>query len=272
MAWSFIRIRARRRPRRGGQAGRAGSSSSPSPLSPWPRGIAGVFIGRATNATGTDTPALASWQALPTAPITGRDSPVAVWTGKEMLVYGGMTAKAVRAGPCDRCASDGGAYNPATRSWRKIAPSPPGVFGGGGAAVWTGHQLVVWASHSPDGPVGAAVYDPSTDTWRTLPAGPLGRREGNGLAWTGKELIVGGVLGDTLAKPVAAALDPRTGSWRLLPALNRINGLYPPGAGTAWDGHEVFILSSICVGQPTTSCSRRSSPTTRRPTRCARST
>ena len=218
-------------------------------------GIAGVFIGRATTG-GAETAALASWTALPTAPIAGRDSPVSVWTGKELLVYGGMTAKPVRAGPCDRSASDGAAYDPASGTWRAIAPSPAGVCGGSGSAVWTGHELVVWASHSPDGPVGAAAYDPSTDTWRTLPAGPLGRRESYGLAWTGEELIVvGGNRGDALAEPVAAALDPRTGSWRLLPALNRLDGLYPPGPGTIWDGREVFILSSICAGQPASSCS-----------------
>jgi hypothetical protein len=207
-------------------------------------GAVGVFIGRATKA-GTETTPLASWQPVPKAPIAGRDSPYAVWTGKEMLVWGGTTVNAVRTGPCDRCASDGAAYNPATRSWRTIAPSPPGVWGGG--AVWTGRELVAWASHSPDGPVGAAVYDLSTDSWRRLPAGPLGWREGYGLAWTGEELIViSGSLGDTLAKPVAAALDPRTGAWRLLPALNRIVGLYPP-SGVAWDGRDVFVLSAICV-------------------------
>lgn len=217
-------------------------------------GIAGVFIGRATNG-GTTMTAQASWKALPAAPIAGRDSPLAVWTGKEMLVWGGATASlSAQPAGCRQCMSDGAAYNPATRTWHTIASSPPGVFYGGG--TWTGQKLVVWASHSPDGPVGAAVYDPSTDTWRSLPAGPLGRREGYGLAWTGKELVVvGGSLGDTLAQPVAAALDPRTGSWRLLPALNRVDGLYPPGAGTAWDGHEIFVLSSICTGQPAAKCS-----------------
>jgi hypothetical protein len=118
---------------------------------------------------------------------------------------------------------------------------------GGAAVVWTGDEMVVWASNSPDGPVGAAVYDPSTDSWRRLPAGPLGKREGFSSAWTGKELIVvGGSLGDTLAKPVAAALDPQAGSWRLLPALNRVTGLMP-SPGVVWDGHEVFVMGSVCA-------------------------
>ena len=213
--------------------------------------VAGVFIGRATK-TGKEVAPWPSWQSLPNAPIAGRISPGVVWTGEEMIVWGGV----VRSGKV-REASDGAAYKPATRTWRPIAPSPSGVQGDGGAGVvWTGDAMVVWASNSPDGPAGAAVYSPPTDSWRRLPAGPLGRREGYSSVWTGKELIVlGGSLGDTLAKPVAAALDPGTGSWRLLPSLNRVTGLMP-APGLVWDGREAFVMGSICTGHvPATSCS-----------------
>ena len=201
--------------------------------------VIGLLIGRATK--GGEETSAAAWQSLPAAPIVGRLGPSAVWTGTEMIVWGGY-ARSEDVGQ----ASAGAAYNPATRIWRTIAPSPPGVQGGA-AVVWTGDEMVVWASNSPDGPVGTAVYDPSTDSWRRLPVGPLGRREGYSSAWTGKELIVvGGSLGDTLAEPVAAALDPRTGSWRLLPALNRITGLMP-SPGVVWDGHDVFVMGSVCA-------------------------
>jgi len=200
--------------------------------------VAGVFIGRATK---SGEEARASWQALPAAPIVGRLGPSAVWTGTEMIVWGGY-ARSENVGQ----ATDGAAYNPATGAWRTIAPSPSGVQGGA-AVAWTSDEMVVWASNSPDGPVGTAVYDPATDSWRRLPAGPLGKRESFSSVWTGKELIVvGGNLGDTLAQPVAAAIDPETGAWRLLPALNRLTGLIP-SPGVAWDGHEVFVLGSVCA-------------------------
>ena len=217
-------------------------------------GLVGVFIGRATKGDRELSPTLA-WQALPDAPITGRLGASAVWTGSEMIVWGGTA----RSGTIERGA-EGALYDPATRIWHTIAASPLGLEGGAGAGVaWTGHEMVVWASNSPDGPVGATAYDPSKDSWRRLPAGPLGRREGYSSAWTGKELIiVGGSLGDTLAKPVAAALDPKTGSWRLLPALDRITGLMP-SPGVTWAGHEVFVMGSACAphvpGAVTTSCS-----------------
>ena len=146
--------------------------------------VAGVLVGRATKAGEETRPA--SWQLLPEAPVAGRLGPGAIWTGTEMIVWGG-TAREGQAGP----SADGAAYIPRTRTWRTIAPSPPGVEGGA-AVVWTGDEMVVWASNSPDGPVGAAVYDPTDDSWRRLPAGPLGRREGYSSVWTGKELILVG--------------------------------------------------------------------------------
>ena len=84
-----------------------------------------------------------SWRPLPTAPILGRLGASAVWTGREMIVWGGVTRGG--AFPYGAPRSDGAAYTPATRTWRKIANSPSGVLGDGGpaaagpaAAWWSG--------------------------------------------------------------------------------------------------------------------------------------
>ncbi|MGZ4305226.1 MAG: hypothetical protein ACXVEW_06405 [Solirubrobacteraceae bacterium] len=162
-----------------------------------------------------------------------------VWTGREMIVWGGVTRSA-RGQAAPR--SDGAAYNPATRKWRRIASAPSGVVGGGGpAAAWTGRQMVVWASNSPDGPTGGGLYDPRSNTWRRLAKGPLGVREQYASVWTGSELLIfGGHGGDTFATPTAAALDPRTGAWRRLKALDSIIGLGTVN-GALWNGREAFV-------------------------------
>jgi hypothetical protein len=184
-----------------------------------------------------------SWKPLPKAPIAGRIGEGVVWTGKEMIVWGGVT----RTGAV-RPASDGAAYDPATRAWRTIAPAPRGVLGVvGNGAAWTGRTAVFWAGNSPDGPAAGAVYDPAADTWRRLPSGPLGPREGYASVWTGKELlIISGTSGDGLASPAAAAVNPASGAWRLLPALNAVTGLLANGA--VWDGQEAFVIGkqSLC--------------------------
>jgi len=197
-----------------------------------------LVAGSAAKAPGGETTgASPSWRPLPRSPIAGRIAASAVWTGKEVIVWGGVSAGQPR--------SDGAAYNPASRTWRRIARSPAGVIGDGGrAAAWTGKGMVVWAGNSPDGPAGGAVYDPRTDTWRRLPNSPLGSRENYVSAWTGKELLIfGGNRGDTLATPSAAAVNPRTGSWRVLKALAAVKGLIANGA--VWNGREAFVSGTV---------------------------
>jgi hypothetical protein len=177
-----------------------------------------------------------TWQKIAKAPIAGRIGAGTVWTGNEMLAWGGV----VRAGSIE-AVGDGAAYDPLDGSWRSIRSSPHGVLGGGGqAAVWTGRRALFWAGNSPDGPAGGAVYNPRTGRWRNLSRGPLGPREGYASAWTGSELIiVGGTLGDGLARPIAAGVNPSTDRWHRLPGFGYLEGLRPSGA--IWSGDRLFV-------------------------------
>jgi hypothetical protein len=180
-----------------------------------------------------------TWEPISRAPMAGRIGAGVVWTGEDMIVWGGVTrSRAIEA------VSDGAAFDPATGTWREIAASPHGVLGGGGrAAVWTGRRAVFWAGNSPDGPARGAVYNPASDRWRVLPRGPLGNREGYVSVWTGSELlIVGGTLGDGFPAPVAAALDPRARSWRRLPGLDALDAIIPSGA--VWSGDRMFLAGA----------------------------
>jgi hypothetical protein len=176
------------------------------------------------------------WQAIAKAPFAGRIGAGTVWTGDEMVVWGGV----VRVGNIE-AVRDGAAFDPLDGSWRSIRSSPLGVLGGGGqAAVWTGRRALFWAGNSPDGPAGGAVYNLKTNRWRELSRGPLGPREGYASAWTGSELIiVGGTLGDGLAQPIGARLNPSTDRWHRLPGFGYLHGLRPSGA--IWSGDRLFV-------------------------------
>ena len=129
---------------------------------------------------------------------------------------------------------DGAAYDPATNSWRSIAPAPvPARTGSTG--VWTGSRLIVWGGYGSDGPMGAgnqgplgkgASYDPATNTWAALPASPLKARGGQQMVWTGREVLVwGGQVAPSEADPDPLAVYPRDGAaydpaartWRRMP-------------------------------------------------------
>jgi len=112
------------------------------------------------------------WSALPQAPIAPRADAAVVWTGRELLVWGGASGY-----QGENLRSDGAAYNPAADRWRLLAPAP--LSGRQGqAAVWTGREVFVWGGYdhisahdfrvADDG----AAYDPSSNTWRLLPPAP----------------------------------------------------------------------------------------------------
>src|SRR5580765_5612008 len=120
----------------------------------------------------------------------GRMLPTAVWTGSEMIVWGGTT---------DRLngLNTGGRYNPSTDSWTPINTinAPTGRFAH--TAVWTGSEMIVWGGYNNGSRLNTGGrYDPSTDTWTATSTTntPDGRYEHTAV-WTGSEMIVWGGLG-----------------------------------------------------------------------------
>jgi hypothetical protein len=107
------------------------------------------------------------------APIEARKAPAAVWTGAEVLVWGGLSAGGARPE-----LSDGAVYNPKTDTWRRIAPAPAGMAGVAEAAHLVDSKVLLWAGNAPDGPAVGAFYNPSTDVWTPIAPSPLGPREG----------------------------------------------------------------------------------------------
>jgi hypothetical protein len=89
-----------------------------------------------------------TWRAIAPAPIAGRDGAVAVWTGRQLLVWGGH-GRVPGAGL--RPLRDGAAYDPAGDRWQLIPTAPAGVQGRSAAAAWTGSRMLVWLGNAPDG-------------------------------------------------------------------------------------------------------------------------
>jgi hypothetical protein len=83
-----------------------------------------------TNPT-TDSWTLTSLTNVPAAASTIR----AVWSGTEMIVWGGE-------GP--GFLNSGGRYNPSTDTWAATSVSPAPVSRTGHAAVWTGSLMIIW--------------------------------------------------------------------------------------------------------------------------------
>jgi hypothetical protein len=200
---------------------------------------------------GSDESAPPGWRRGSPGPLFHRDFAAQVWTGTELVVWGG-----------DPDGDTGAAYDPKADAWRAIAPAPiPARCQG--ASAWTGREVLVWgrACRLTPGPspgrsryaTAGAAYDPAADTWRMLPTGPI---EAGSLAtsvWTGGELVVLNPVSPT------GVFDPARGRWRTLPPLPR------PFTSIAaqWTGREVVVPCSgpaASPGRPTGSGSTGTPP------------
>lgn len=164
------------------------------------------------------------WEALSTtgAP-TARLGHTAVWTGTEMIVWGGEPATLA-----------GGRYDPATDTWRPLsvvgAPAPRRDH----TAVWTGAAMIVWG-----GTAGAngGRYDPASDTWAPLPsAGAPEAFEGHAAVAFGPDVMIwGGVNTGRLGAIYRSASD----TWETVPTTGAPTTRKWPGM--AWTGTEVVV-------------------------------
>lgn len=210
--------------------GTSATSTIPSTVPP----ATGAVASRWVDDVGAD-----SLLVLPDAPIAGRVGPAGVWTGTEMLVWGG----AELLEPSGEAAlGDGAAFNPSTGEWRTLAAAP--IVGRSyPAAVWTGAELFVWGG-SQNGVTLAdgAAYDPVADTWRMLPEAPIGDASKGLALWTGEEVIVltgmRSVDGAGVLIGEAAAYDPAANSWRRL--ADPPGTAMPPYPQAVWTGETVL--------------------------------
>jgi N-acetylneuraminic acid mutarotase len=250
----------------------------PAPIAPGP-GVVSVWTARnmivfgraqrnprwSVDVAAAYDPATGTWRKL--SPLPGDKGNYeghysAVWTGKEMLVFGPF---------------DNQAFDPSTNRWRRLPARLPGEFGLG-VVIWTGREAIAWGGGCcGDASSSGGAYDPSTNTWSTLSRSPLAPTQAPTGAWTGRELIVFVTGLDPDGKPYptsfarAAAYDPGTDTWRRIapPPASRA------GAEAVWDGREVILLGgavarrtpqpwpltrSVLAYNPTTNRWRRLAP------------
>ena len=145
----------------------------------------GVYVD--SNTGGRYDPVTDSWVATCIA-TEARSGHTAVWTGDEMVVWGGFSG--------GNHVNTGGRYNPSRNSWipTSLTGAPDGRIAH--AAVWTGREMIVWGGfnfqHNEFFNTGGR-YDPSTDGWTpTSVVDAPSSREISQAVWTGTEMIVWG--------------------------------------------------------------------------------
>lgn len=167
-----------------------------------------------------------TWRPIADAPVNPRTGHVALWTGEEMLVFGGSRTFETQVPIA--------AYDPAADTWRLGAPAPLDRSFGLVGAVWTGDEAVIWTG---DGPNDVAAYDPATDTWRQLPPSPHGLRSVTA-TWTGTHLVLLGIPlpGSDIGGMALHLADER---WTVLPPSPQS---FAATHQSVWTGESVVLV------------------------------
>ena len=139
-----------------------------------------------------------NWEQRAPAGLEGRAGNTVVWTGREMIVFGGE-------GP--GVSYDNGArYNPRDNSWEMLPSKNAPSSRTGGSAVWTGKEMIVWGGFG--GRMGnntnrndGSRYSPDSNSWRVMSTenAPEARFDFSAV-WSGRELLVWGGYTDAQSR------------------------------------------------------------------------
>ncbi len=191
-------------------------------------------------------------------PVSTRNAPAArfdfsaLWTGREMLVWGGYTDSHSRyqGAHADAYLNTGGRYDPASDSWKTITTKGAPFRRSFNSAVWTGKEMLVWGGANTSKVLAdGARYDPAKDSWKPIsPDGAPSPRAGHVAVWTGKEMIVWGGSAREPSAPsdyleTGARYDPATDTWKPLSTIGAPKGRVNTFA--VWTGTEMVLWGGV---------------------------
>lgn len=192
-----------------------------------------------TNTGGRYNPSTDTWTTMTTvAAPSARGGHTAVWTGSEMIIWGGGWV------------NSGARYNPMTDSWvaTSIADAPPGRSGHSG--VWTGNEMIVWGGRDSAGEFNTGGrYNPNTNSWTpTSTTNAPAARNYHSTVWSGKEMIVwggsawGGSAGYQYLNS-GGRYNPATNSWVATSAAAAPSARHLHTA--VWTGSRMIVWGGI---------------------------
>jgi len=169
---------------------------------------------------------------LPTYRMYGRSDHTTVWTGTEMIIWGGGNSPRL---------DTGGRYDPVTDRWTPISTTGAPAGRQGHQAVWTGAEMIVWGGidNTPAAIDSGGRYNPATDSWTvTSTTGAPSERYNFTAVWTGSEMVVwGGSSGGRVN--TGGRYDPATDSWTATTTTDAPSARY--NHTMIWTGEEMIV-------------------------------
>lgn len=210
-------------------------------------GLNSTGLLKLSDSGGAYDPVADAWTALPSAGLAEpRRFATAVWTGTEMIVWGGL-GDTVELATGGRLVCDG---NGIPTSWAAMSAVGAPSARTGHSAVWTGSKLIIWGGQNGGANLNdGAIYDPGTDTWTTLPAtGAPSARSYHVAVWSGSEMLVFSGEDASGTLPTGSAYDPLRNRWR---SLDTSTGALSRSRSTGvWSGTQLLMFGGVSAGSP----------------------
>ena len=178
-----------------------------------------------------------TWTPLTTvnAP-EARETLTAVWTGSEMIVWGGGNSNPGGL-------NTGGRYDPALDAWTATSTTNAPEGRGSQSTVWTGSEIIIWGGFDGTNLLNTGGrYNPITDSWiSTSTANVPAARAQHSAVWTGSEMIIWGGVGCGLNCNLntGGRYNPGTDTWIATSTMNAPEARWEHTA--EWTGSEIIV-------------------------------
>jgi N-acetylneuraminic acid mutarotase len=165
---------------------------------------------------------------------SARSEHTTIWTGREMIVWGGKSA------PGSLLAT-GGMYRPDLDQWTAVSTISAPTSRSGHTAVWSGLEMIVWGGFGSSGFLASGRrFQPDTQRWLAIAsANAPSERLGHVAVWSGSRVIVWGGRNNTGLLNDGAFYNPTTDVWSPLPGANSPSARHSSVA--VWAGDRMLI-------------------------------
>ncbi len=171
-----------------------------------------------------------SFTAVPSA----RSAHTAVWTGQEMVVWGGTLGAGLYSGV-------GAWYRPELDTWQGVSPVSAPSARAGHTAVWTGSEMLVWGGFSGSSYLNTGGrFSVPNQLWTSVTTTDAPAvRDAHVAVWTGSRMVVWGGRNSTGLLADGALYSPTNNTWTTLPLFNAPAPRM--GATVVWTGDRMLV-------------------------------
>ena len=184
-------------------------------------------------------PILNAWMPMTTnaAPVS-RTMHSAVWSGSELIVWGGMNI----VSNIPTILNPGARYNPSGDTWTALTLGNAPAARQRHTAVWADDRMIVWGGDDAGPAINTgASYSVTNNGWTALPVvnAPVARINHTAV-WTGREMVIWGGLAASVGLNTGGVFNPTENSWTTTTTLGGPSGRTSHTA--VWTGREMWIF------------------------------